>query len=192
MKASSLWPGTDYAYEDYHGRGRPLPLDAKCVKVLEVVQEPIPGGKRKRTKVFVAFMTDDGDAITEGIYGQPRWVKAEDIFEFWEEYEQQREPLLEEKIRRDALEAIERERREKAYEERQAITAVAFFIRNFGQKLARIKAEEKAEIEREEREKKLTRIRNVLVTRGFEKSKINFSNGYLMVRLDEIERWLGI
>lgn len=192
MKAGSLWPGTDYAYEEYRGRGRPLPLDAKCVKVLELVQEPIPGGKRSRTKVLVAFMDDEGGAITEGFDSVPRFVKAEDIINFWEDYEEDRREAREERDRRREEDRIRTEQRRKEREEHDAINAVAWFIRNAGIAIETHKRHEAERLRLEQEANYRRRIRNVLITRGFKAECIQFNGMNILIELQEMERWLGI
>src|SRR6266496_919921 len=112
MKAGSLWPGTQYAYQYNMGRGRELPLNAKRVMVLDLKKTPIPGGRRSRTNVLVSFLDNEGSAITEGYYSKPQWISAPDIVDFWDEYEVERQEILDKR----ELEELARRRRE---EERQ-------------------------------------------------------------------------
>lgn len=192
MKAGSLWPGTDYAYYEYRGRGRPLPLNAKRVKVLELQKQPVYGGKRDRTLALVAFLDDEGAAITEGLESTPRTVRAADIIDFWEQYEEDRTPLLEEQERKDR-ELEERQaqyRRER--EERHAIESVAIFIRNAAYAMQRYEAERIMRERQEKQEKHFRRIKNVLITRGIKNDQIFISEYYVQINLQEIERWLGI
>src|SRR6185295_18574550 len=128
MKASSLWPGTHYAYQYGLGRGRELPLYARRIVVLRLESTPIPGGRKSRTEALVMFMDEEGGAITEGRDSKPRMVKAPDIINFWDDYEMERDALKEEK-------RIKREKRlqqeaqwKKERDERWAIEAVATFI----------------------------------------------------------------
>lgn len=192
MKASSLWPGTDYAYQQYLGRGRALPLNANRVKVLELIKQPIPGGKKSRTSVLVAFLDDEGAAITEGYDSNPRHVKAPDIIDFWDEYEEMRKPLLEERERREVERQERYAKQRKEREERDAITAVASFIYYSSAKMRQMEKERIEREQREKEEKRRRRIKNVLITRGLKSDEIVFNGTVILIPLDEIERWLGI
>lgn len=192
MKASSLWQGSDYAYKYMLGRGGRLPLDAKRVKVIELTKEPIPGGQKSRTSVLVAFLDDEGAAITEGYYSNPQHVKAQDIVNFWEEYEEERKEELEEKQRREEQYAREREVRRKEREERDAITAVAWFIYNAAMAMRRWEREKEERERREKVEKHLQRVRNILITRGLQRNEFRVTQTFVEIPLTEMERWLGI
>lgn len=194
MQANKIYPGTDYAY-GYRGRGAPLPLDAKRVKVLEIIKEEIFGRSRDRTYCRVQVLTDEG--MPNG--AEPVKVRAREILEFWDEYietvseaREARKQRIEEQRKRD--EEYKRER-----DERAAITAVAFFFRNGHAKGVRMEQERKEMEEREAKTRRYTRMRNVLIARGFTPGKITIMDNYdsvgrdssVVIDLDEMERWLG-
>lgn len=192
MKAGSLWPGTQYAYQVNVGRGRELPLHAKRVMVLELKKTPIPGGQRSRTEVYVSFLDDEGSAITEGYYSNPQWVSAPDIVDFWDEYEVERQEILD-KIELDNLARRRREeQRQREYNERYAITAVATFIRKAAMAMEQWERERSIREAEELREKHILRLKNVLITQGFKGEQLNFNGEYMYIPISEIERWLGI
>jgi hypothetical protein len=192
MKASSLWPGTHYAYQEYLGRGRALPLDARRIVVLDLVSTPIPGGKKSRTEALVMFMDEDGGAITEGRDSEPRHVKAPDIINFWEDYEVERDARREEKRIEDEKRAAQQAQWRKEREERQAITAVASFIYYAAESMRRWEREKAIREQQEMEAAKARRIKNVLITRGLTREAIIVNNGSIILQRDDVERWLGI
>lgn len=192
MKAGSLWPGTDYAYQENRGRGRDLPLDAQQVKVLQLEKVPIQGGKRDRTLVLVSFLDGEDAAITEGYYATPRQVQARDIIDFWEEYKEQREPLLREREERQRQFEIDEERRRQERIEREAITAVAWFIRQASLAMERHKRAEEEREKQERLKKRLIRVKNVMITKGFKGDQIGIDRTNVYIPTVEMERWLGI
>lgn len=192
MKAQSLWIGSDYAWYEYRGRGGPLPLNAKRVKLLEVVKEPVNSwGKnsRMRTLCMVQMLKDDG--MPDDSYSYHRKVRARDILNFWDEYEYERRPLKEEHDRRQREYREKREAERKKWEERNAVEIVARFIRQSALKAEQM---ERERIEREKREKELmraNRMKNVLIGRGMKPDKFSVNGNGVTVTLEEMERWLG-
>ena len=81
MNAGSLWAGTEYAWAEYRPRGS-FPMGAMRVKVIKV-QKVYNYGPNKATVVDVEIL----DGRWEG---QTKQVKARDIVNFWNEYEDER------------------------------------------------------------------------------------------------------
>jgi len=177
MKAGSLWTGSDYAWVEYRGRGGPLPTYAKRVKVLDI-RSVDRGLKKAETRVEVMFLEDDG---TPKDGSSTREVRARDILNFWDDYAAEREPILE-----------KQRENERKWEEERAAVMVGRFLRgvqiNWEQR-------ERIRIARERQEaqvKHLTRIHNVLITRGLKKECITVGQHSVTISIREIERWLGI
>lgn len=192
MKASSLWPGTDYAY-GYRGRGAPLPVNAERVKVLEIIKEPVnrwSDSSRDRTYVRIQRLNDDG-MPNPNFNGDER-VRGRDILEFWDEYI---ETVREDRERHKKLEEereIKREEARKDREIRDAVYYIGYFLRNSWKKHLDRKEQEQRRVELEKKERRLTRVKNVMITRGFDQDKFSLLESHVTVSMDEMERWLGI
>lgn len=190
MKAQSLWIGSDYAWYEYRGRGGPLPLNAKRVKILEIIKEPVSYyNSRQRTLCMVQMLNDDG--TPDDRYDFHKKVRARDILNFWDEYEYERRPLKEERDRKEKEYQERRAAERKKWEERNAIETVARFFRQSALKAEQL---ERERIERERREKELmraNRMKSVLIGRGMKPDQFSVNGNGVTVTLQEMERWLG-
>lgn len=188
MNATKLWPGSEYAWYECRGRGGPLPLHARRVRVLEVIKRSVYGKKRDETLVKVMILDDEGNPN-----GVPdRTARARDILDFWEQYEEDRAPLLKERQEREERHRRDAEERQRKRDEQDAITSVARFIYGVTAAWNRREAERIAYEKLEKRKKHLIRLKNVLITKGLQAHNIHIDEYELRVPTHEIERWLGI
>lgn len=190
MKAQSLWIGSDYAYTEYRGRGRPLPLNAKRVKVLSLEKVVRFGKSKDETYVEVMMLTEEGTPDERYNARTPK-VRGRDIINFWDDYLADVTPLRKEREERDKRYEEDRKRRQLEREERDAAVMVGTFIRGVQISFER---REKLRLEEEKRQahvKRQARLENVLVTKGLKREEFAVRDSYITINLEEMERWLG-
>lgn len=189
MNAQKLWPGSDYAMGWKAKGSTTLPVDLTRVKVMEVIKKPIYGQTKERTYVKVMILTDEG--MPEDIDNpEIKEVVSRDIVEFWDEYietvDDEREEWKEQQKR---FKEEQRERQRKR-QEQDAAYYIGQFIRGIGRKV------EQEEIERQklEQQKRIDKINRVLIGRGVKQGEfwVTPEKTHVIIRVEEVERWLGI
>jgi hypothetical protein len=190
MNAQQIWPGTDYAM-GYRRKGGPLPLTAKRVKVRKIIKEPIYHGKRDRTYVEVMVVNDETgmpDDIDNLVIQK---VSGRDILEFWDEYIETVEDEREEYYEKQR-EAEERRKQEVIRrQEENAVYYIGHFLRQSWLKELRNREEAARAEAQARRVARTTRLKNVLIGRGFNVEGFYFNQDEVCMKFDEIERWLG-
>lgn len=190
MNAQQIWPGTDYAM-GYRRKGGPLPLDAKRVKVRQIIKEPIYNGKRDRTFVEVMIVNDETGMPDDIENLQIKKVSGRDILEFWDEYFETVEDEREEYQQRQR--EAEQRRKEAAIkrQEENAVWWVGSFLRgSWLKELDKREAIAKAEAEAKRLQRE-TRLKNVLIGRGLKPDGFWMIGEQVNIKFDELERWLG-
>jgi hypothetical protein len=156
MNAGSLWAGTEYAWAEYRPRGS-FSMAAVKVKLIKV---------QKVRRGYNSNMSTVAEVeVLEGRYqGRTLQVKARDIVNFWNEYEDERDH------RRNEAQKREAERRE------------------------RVEAMYKSQREQEQKEAdENQKIADALEQRGIDKAAIK-GIGSSSITLDRVTMisWLGI
>ena len=103
MQASELWSGTEYAYVDGRPKGVETPMHASRVRVLRVFKAKADSwNERMTTYANVEFLDKEDNVI------RTREVRARDIVDFWDEYQDRYQHILSERKKREEEAAARR------------------------------------------------------------------------------------
>lgn len=110
MNANALWAGSDYALVESRGRNDPFNMNAQRVRVKKVFKSFQNTRDRARTMVHVFLIDDDGKERKYSS-GDPiiKEVRARDIVDHWDQYEEERAHYIAEREKRET-EALNRHR----------------------------------------------------------------------------------
>ena len=111
MKALDLWAGTEYAWCDDRPKGVETPRGCVRVKVIKVFQKKDYYSERARTLVAVEVI-EDRNKYPRFAPGKHLEVRARDIVDFWDEYEERLEVLTAEERRVEQERVAERDKQE--------------------------------------------------------------------------------
>lgn len=108
MNANNIWSGNDYAYVPGRGRGVTFSWSAERIKAIRVYPKYDGYGRERATSMVECVALNDDGRPKKAVSGDDliRHVRARDIIQRWEEYEDERD------YRTEQREKIERERQQ--------------------------------------------------------------------------------
>jgi hypothetical protein len=111
MNANALWAGSDYALVESRGRNDAFNMNAQRVRVKKVFKTMQGTRDRARTMVQVFLINDDGTEHKDFYSGEAiiKEVRARDIVDHWDQYEEERAHYVAESKKREEAE-LERQR----------------------------------------------------------------------------------
>jgi hypothetical protein len=191
MNAQKLWQGSDYAMGRMTRGQTVYPISATRVKVVKIEKKPIPGGQRDRTYVTVMILNDEG--MPPNIESpERRTIVPRDLIDHWDNYlEEVGYDEREEWLERNAERERKREEERRSREERDAVYYIGNFLRGIQRNWEQKEARRLAQIEEDNRRKRVTRMENVLVARGFKREEFAVNGQTIQISTQAMERWLG-